>query len=138
MARYVIDTNVYIRRAVPPQLASVDQFFESLTTADEILAPQMLLPEFTSVLREQVALKFISAGTARDALDKTLAMPIHTNLSLDQFFRGFELAARFQHQKAYDMQFVAVAEAEGATIVTNDRGMRHAATQAGVPVRLLR
>jgi len=98
----------------------------------------MLLPELTSVLREQVSLKFISPATARDALDKTLAMPIQTHLSLDQFSRSFDLAARFQHQKAYDMQFVAVAEAEGATIVTNDRGMRHAATQVGVPVRFLR
>ena len=119
-------------------MGSVDGFFESLTNEDEILAPQMLLPEFTSVLREQVALKLISAAAARIALDRILAMPIQTDFGLGQLSRSFDLAARFQHQKAYDMQFVVVAEAGSAKVVTNDRGMRHAAEAVGVPVRLLR
>jgi predicted nucleic acid-binding protein len=138
MSRYVIDTNVFIRRVVPPIIESVDAFFEQITTADELFAPQMLLPEYTSVLREQVSLKQIRDEVARQALQDILEMPIRTIVALGQFPRSFDLATQFQHQKAYDMQFVAVAEAESATIVTGDGGMRHAAEAIGVPVRFLR
>ena len=98
----------------------------------------MLFPEYTSVLREQVHTRQVRVEVARRALDAVLAMPIRTILNPEQFSRSFDLATQFQHQKTYDMQFIAVAEAEGATIVTGDRGLRHAATQIGVPVRFLR
>jgi len=137
LARYVIDTNVFIRRVVPPIINSVDEFFEGMSTDDELFAPQMLLPEYTSVLREQVHLRQVRDEVARRALDEVLAMPIRTIVNPEQFSRSFDLATQFQHQKAYDMQFLAVAEAEGATIVTSDRGMRHAAQAVGVPVRFL-
>ena len=39
--------------------------------------------------------------------------------------------------KAYDMQYLAVAELTQSTLVTRDRGLRHAAMQIGVPVRFL-
>lgn len=138
MSRYVIDTNVFIRRVVPRVIQSVDAFFEEITTEDELFAPQMLLPEYTSVLREQVYLNQIRDEVARRAMEEVFAMPVRTIVALEQFSRSFDLATRFQHRKAYDTQFVAVAEAEGATIVTSDRGMRHAAEAAGVPVRFLR
>jgi predicted nucleic acid-binding protein len=137
LPRYVVDTNVFIRRAVPPDIPSVDAFFADLTNQDELIGPQMLLPEYTSVLREQVYLKLISAEAARQALHDVLAMPIRTAVSVQQFPRSFDLATQFQSRKAYDMQFIAVAELESATIVTLDRGMRHAAAQIGVPVRFL-
>jgi hypothetical protein len=40
--------------------------------------------------------------------------------------------------KSYDMQYVAVAEIEGCTLVTLDGGPYQAAIEIGVPARLLR
>jgi predicted nucleic acid-binding protein len=75
---------------------------------------------------------------AEHAIDVLIALPMETVTALEQFNRANDLARRFQHRKAYDMQYLAVAEIARAELVTADRGLRHAADAIGVPARLLR
>lgn len=70
-------------------------------------------------------------------MQRVLALPLSLVVAPMQFERALDLAGRFQHKKAYDMQYLAVAEMTDSELVTMDRGMRHAATQLGVPVRFL-
>ena len=90
-----------------------------------------------SNIREAAFLSEISPETAEFMLDQFLALNITGVHSPALSRRAFELAVRFQHRKAYDDHYLAAAEATGSTIVTRDRGLRHAATQIGVPVRFL-
>ena len=117
------------------RVPSVEGFWASVVADDELLAAQLLLPECTSVLRRTVFTGNLSPQSGAEAL--ALALGIQWSLVTDerQFPRAFDLAATFQHKKAYDMQYLAVAEITGSTLVTRDRGMRHAANQNAVPVR---
>jgi predicted nucleic acid-binding protein len=98
----------------------------------------LLLPECTSVLRRKA---FDGALTHRDAMvliDQMLELPIRVSQAENQFRRAMEIANRTRRAKAYDMQYVAVAEIEGGELVTLDGGIRQAAVELRLPVRLLR
>ena len=112
-------------------------FVAQLTTADDLLAAQLLLPECTSTLRTEVFERRISQDDADGMLERLLVLPLTAVQSAQQFSRALELAERFAHRHAYDMQYLAAAQLSDAEIVTMDRGLRHAATEIGVPVRFL-
>ena len=119
------------------RVASVEEFWTSLLSDDELVAAQVLLPECTSVIRAAVFMKAMTIDAGQAALNRALSVHWAVVAEMAQFNRAFELAARFQHKKAYDMQYLAVAELTNSTLITRDRGLRHAATQVGVPVRFL-
>ncbi len=48
-----------------------------------------------------------------------------------------EFAQRLGHAKAYDVQYLAVAEMENATLVTVDGGMYENSRVLGIAARLL-
>jgi predicted nucleic acid-binding protein len=117
----------------------VEQFWRALEDGlDELFGPQLLYPECTSVIREQVARGEITQDHAMRVVDELLALPIRVSREPDQFPRALELAERFRRVKAYDMQYLAVAELQGAELVTLDGGLFEAASQLGLPVTLLR
>ena len=95
-------------------------------------------PECTSVIRKEVFQRRIRYERGEELVRHLTQLPIRIAGSTWQFTRAYELAARFQHKRAYDMQYLAVAELEGADLVTVDRGLRHAAREIGVPVTYLR
>jgi predicted nucleic acid-binding protein len=135
MPRYVLDANVILGWLLArPDAVS---FMGSLTSADELYSPQVQFPECTSVLRTEVFDGRIAEPEASILLDRALDLPSQAVESDRQFVRSLDLAQRFQRRKAYDMQYLAVAEMTGSEIVTRDRGLRHAAEAIGVPVRLL-
>ena len=90
------------------------------------------------MIREQVAKSEISHDNAVRLIDQMLALPIHVSSETQQFPRALDLAERLRRAKAYDMQYLAVAQLEGAELLTLDSGLFEAASQLGVPVRLLR
>ena len=128
-----MDASAVLSWLFEQQYAEVDAFWQSLAATDNVIAAQLLLPECTSVLRRSVFMKRMTRPAASLALQKSLAMPFQLVTDVAQFTRAFDLANRFQHKKAYDMQHLAVAELTNSTLITRDRGLRHAATRSASP-----
>ena len=140
MPRYCVDASAVVAWLFEAQVTPpVEQFWTGLRGGvDEVLGPQLLYPECTSVIREQVAVGEISREHAFRLIDQLLSLPIRISQLAAQFRRALELAERFQRKKAYDMQYLAVAELYGGELLTLDSGLFEAASQLGVPARLLR
>jgi predicted nucleic acid-binding protein len=71
-------------------------------------------------------------------VSEMLRLPLRVSMMQRQFTHALELANRFRRSKAYDMQYLAVAELEDCEIVTLDGGIRQAAIELKRPYRLLR
>jgi predicted nucleic acid-binding protein len=129
---YVLDTNVVVAWLFPAPLSDAEPFFRQLRGIDELLGAPLLLSETTSVVRREVFDRHLAYERAQEKLREFMSLPLRVVHTSDQYLRAFQLATRFQHRKAYDMQHLAVAESERAALVTFDRGLRHAAREIGV------
>lgn len=138
MARYVIDASAALAFVLREGNSEADMFWFGLNPDDELTGAQILVPECTSVIREHVYYSQITREEGEGALSDLLAFRIRVNLDERQFSRSLELAAQSRRVKAYDMQYLAVAELEGLELVTADNGLRQAATNIKHPVRFLR
>ena len=110
---------------------------DALRPSDSLHNTHLVLAECTTVIRREVFFRRIRHEQALNLMDRLLNVPLQFSSDPQTYRRALELARRFQHKKAYDMQYLALAETVGAELVTMDRGLRHAATQVGVPVRFL-
>ena len=139
MPVYCVDASAVVAWLLHAQVTRpIEDFWTGLRDGvDEVIGPQLLYPECTSVIREQVGKGEISHDHAMRLADQLHALPIRISQVARQFPRALELAERFQRKKAYDMQYLAVAELQHAELLTLDRGLFDAASRLGVPVRLL-
>ena len=137
MARYVIDASALLAFVLSGENRQADEFWSGLNPDDQLIGAQILLPECASVIREQVFLTRTSSDSGQAALADALAFRIRVNTDRRQFTRAMELSALTGRRRAYDMQYLAVAETEGAELVTADRGLRQAAIEINHPVRFL-
>ena|SRR5688572_11303473 len=115
----------------------VDDFWSEVTEADVLVSSPLLRPECTSVIRRAAFERALSHEQAQRLIRALVAVRLEVVDSLQQFARANDLARQFQYKKAYDMQYLAVAEIAGAELVTADRELRHAAETIGVPARYL-
>ena len=138
MPRFCLDASVVLARLLQEGLPLVESFWSSVTQNDDLVAAQLLPAECTSVIRRAAFSGRITSDEGRRLVQELVHLPLQVVGSAQQFVRAFELADRFQHKKAYDMQYLAVAEIERAVLITVDRGLRHAAREIGVPVTYLR
>jgi predicted nucleic acid-binding protein len=67
-----------------------------------------------------------------------LMLPVRISTRTDQHSRGLEIATHLGRLKAYDSQYLAVAELERGELITIDGGMAQAAREMSLPARLLR
>ena len=116
----------------------VDQFWEGISGSDSLIAAQLLRPECASVIHENVANRRISALRGRSLVERLIALPLFVEPDPRQFSRAVELADRFRLSKAYDTQYLAVAELASAERLTIDSGMRQRAVELNLPHRFLR
>jgi predicted nucleic acid-binding protein len=135
LARYVLDANVIVGWLLARP--GPTEFVAGLTTADDLVAAQLLLPECTSTLRSEVYDRRIEPIDAERLLGRVFELPLRLTESPRQFTRALELAHRFRRRNAYDMQYLAAAELSNCEIVTMDRGLRYAAEDIGVPVQFV-
>ncbi len=139
MARFCIDASAVLAWLVPAQRTPVvEETWADLRRGEDFIsAPPLLYAECTSVLREQVSRTLTheeALAVVEDLFDLPIAAPSERRL----YTRALELAERFQRRKAYDMQYLAVAEIYGGELLTLDGGLFEAASQLGLPVTLLR
>ena len=87
----------------------------------DVLAPDHLAVEATSVIRNHVHRRLISAEAGRQAFDALHAQPITLVPSTDLNLRAWQLAELFDRPTAYDAYYLALAEALGCDLWTADR-----------------
>jgi predicted nucleic acid-binding protein len=137
MPRYGVDTSAVLAWILREPVARVAEFWDNLNEEDEVVGARLLLAECTSVIRVSVFDGRITQAEAVDFVAELVSLPIRTCQSQLQFTRALELAERFRHRRAYDMQHLAAAEVEAAELVTLDGGLRYAALELRHPVRFL-
>jgi predicted nucleic acid-binding protein len=130
----VIDTNLIAAVVLP--LPYSDQATQHLITwsrdRTELLAPILLEYEIAAVLRKAVVAQWLTTALAVEALERILALNIRCvapTLSLHE--RALRWAERLGQAKAYDTQFLALAEQERCDLWTADRRLVNSARQAG-------
>ena len=139
MARYVVDASVVLALVLREGYDQVDGFFRAAGLGRDVLfAPQLLFPECTSVIRRHIYRGSLSPSEGEGNLLLLLGLNIVTTNAPAQFTLALPLAERMKIRKAYDLQYLAAAQAEDATLVTIDGGLRQAAINIKHPVRFLR
>ena len=98
----------------------------------ELLAPVLLLCEIAAILRKAVGARWLTTDLAVEAIGKVLALNVRCLAPTANLHeRALRWAERLGHSKAYDAQYLALAEREGIELWTADRRLAHAAQQAG-------
>ena len=138
MARWCVDANVVIATLLEENRTSqARSFWISLAADDEVIVPCVLFPECTSVIRRTVVSGALTEAEGYEKLGELLALPLRISTQRAQFSLAFDWATRGKRAKTNDLQYVAVAQLEGAEIVSLDGGMQQAAREQNVPVRFL-
>jgi predicted nucleic acid-binding protein len=138
MTRWCLDANVVIAILLDEHVTEAARsFWFALNENDELIAPQVLLPECASVLRRKVNEAVITADEGSRLLGRLLSFPIDIESSRFQFSLAFAWALETNRTKMHDLQYVAVAQIRGANVVTIDGGLRQIAVERGVPVTVI-
>jgi predicted nucleic acid-binding protein len=121
---YVIDASVAVKWVVPEALS--DRADRLLAGDAELIAPDLLFVEAANALRKKVARGEMTGEEASLALDCLFESPLDLRPTKDLLRRALALACRFDHP-AYDCVYAALAEREGAALVTDDDRMKKVA-----------
>ena len=134
-----LDTSAALRWLVPqPSSAAAGAVIEqAFRRGEPVVAPPLLYAEATSVLRRFVFDAVLLPGEARATLQDLLSLPIRIVSGQPIYLRAFDLASQFQQARAYDTQYIAVAEDQGATLLTADGVMFKRSLSIGVMAQLL-
>ena len=131
----VVDASVVVGLLMPlPYSARVVARLRALNEArEEIYAPALMEYEVCSALHRAVARGMLEEAAVRGCLDKIEALgirPIAPAWSLHQ--SALAWAARLRQGKAYDAQYLALAEQMGCGLLTADERLANAARALGV------
>ena len=109
-----------------------DALLENAPEGSEIVAPPLLFAEVTSVLRRHVYRQAITQDEAVIALRDLFSLPVRAVDEPSVYLLALELARRLGHARAYDVQYLAVAQMEHCAVLTLDRGMYEGARVLGI------
>lgn len=134
-----VDASVAIEGLLElPKSAQANAFWnETLESNTRLLAPALLYAETTAVLRLYVHRRHIDHDYAKAALQDLLLLPIEVTLAPEVYILALELARRLGHARAYDVQYLAVAQLNDCPVVTLDRGLYESARTLGIAARLI-
>jgi predicted nucleic acid-binding protein len=114
----VVDASVAVKWVIPEVLS--DQAESLRGPADRLLAPDLLLPEAANALWKKLTRREITAREAAQAIDLLIESGLDLRPSAPLLGRALALARRLRHP-VYDCIYVALAQAEGATLITADQ-----------------
>ena len=135
--RICLDASVVVDWVLPQGLQGERPLDGLLTQADETLAPALLYAESTSTIRRLVYLRALTDEQGTGSINRIWSLPVTPVHSEELYLGALRLADRLGHGKAYDTQYIAVAESAGATLITADRGMHTNAQRLGIESVLL-
>lgn len=126
--RSVVDASVAVKWYFPEAGASAaDAVLErALEGSAELLAPDLIVPEFVNVLWKKVRLDECSSADATQVLELWHVDRPRLVESAGLAERALELALRLAHP-VYDCLYVAAAIENQASLVTADRSLARAA-----------
>jgi|SRR5712692_6644633 len=114
----VVAASVAVKWIVPEVLS--DQAESLRGRADRLLAPDLLLPEAANALWKKLIRQEITTREAAQAMNLLMASGLDLRPSGPLLGRALGLARRLRHP-VYDCIYVALAQAEGATLITADQ-----------------
>ena len=101
----------------------------------DLVAPQLLHVEASSVLHEMAWREEITPTRARTMLDRVLAAPISTRSPAKLLKAAWDLADEMGWAKTYDAQYVALARLLDCKVVTLDERLIRGIERLDVAVR---
>lgn len=94
----------------------------------DLVGPALLYSEVVSVVRQQAHRGTLEAADAEQLLGLFLRLGIRRIDDVRLYRRAFELATRYGHSRAYDAQYLAVAEREQCLLWTADNELYDSTT----------
>ena len=130
----VVDAGVVLALVLPLPYSekASDHIRSARASREELFAPALLEYEVCSALRRAVSRGFVDEDAATSALSLIEALrirPITPAASLH--VRALAWAARLQHSKAYDSQYLALAEEMRCELLTADERLARSAQAHG-------
>ena len=92
----------------------------------KLICPPMFHSEVTSVLREEVFFKRLSAEEGEEAFLLYSDIPVVAISDMSIYRKAWELAKKYNLPRTYDMQYLAVAELADCEFWTLDRKLVNA------------
>jgi len=131
----VIDANLVISIVLPLPYseATKDKMLSWKQFGEVLLAPALWEYEVTSALRRGVFNGLLNAGQAASALSQLMLLNVHSILPSETLnLQALGWAERLGQTRAYDAQYLALAEQAGVELWTADQRLANRAKQAGV------
>jgi predicted nucleic acid-binding protein len=122
----VVDSNILISYALTdePLHAYANQVLASWSATNvDLIAPRLFRAEVTAVMRKAVYQQRIAHEDGRRLLRQILAYPVtffDDNALLEN---AYDLAKQFNRPRAYDSQYLALAQRFGSEFWTADEGL---------------
>jgi len=129
--RLVLDASAAIEVALDRGQAR--QFAQVLEEADEVLAPELLVPEVVNTVWKYHQFENLNLGTCDRALEFALGL-VDVLVPCKDLYREAFLLARTSRRPAYDMFYLALARREDAAFLTTDSALKKEAERQGIRV----
>ncbi len=102
---------------------------------NELVAPQLMLVEASSVLHEMAWRKEISAERSRMMLDRLLEAPVEVRTPGGLIEAAWYVADELGWAKTYDAQYVALAQILACKLVSVDERLLRGVARLNIAVR---
>lgn len=125
----VIDANILIAFGLsdePLHTQAVSILSMWLKQETALLAPSLFRSEITAVVRKAVFQERITHHQGRDLLERLLSFPVKFHEDTDLLKTAYELAEKYKRPRAYDAQYLALAERMDCEFWTADERMFNA------------
>ncbi|MDP8989333.1 MAG: type II toxin-antitoxin system VapC family toxin [Acidobacteriota bacterium] len=130
--KVVLDANCAIEIAL--NKPEGDRLKALLDRSEQVLAPDLLIPEFVNALWKYHQFSQLSLSVCDQAME-LLPVLVETFVPSAEIYReAFALVRAQQSRAAYDMFYLALARRENAVLLTLDATLKKEAKRAGIRV----
>jgi predicted nucleic acid-binding protein len=131
----VVDANLFLSQALPLPYSNqtAAQLEVWKTELAHLLAPILWEYEIATGLRRAVSDYLLTAEEAETTLETFLGLEVETIRPTPELqCRAFQWAAKLEQNKAYDAQYLALAEELGAVFWSADKRLVNRVRQLGI------
>ena len=127
MTAYVVDASVAVKWFVPEELT--DEALSYLSDEHELLAPDLLWPEFANIVWKKVRRGELTRDEARRILSLCEQVPFEVTASTKLIDSALEIALGLD-RTVYDSMYVALAAHRDCVMLTADRRLFNAVSSS--------
>jgi len=129
--RVILDASAAVEIALNRGKAT--QFAQTLEAADEVMAPDLLVPEVVNTIWKYHEFEKLGLIACDYAIEQALGL-VDGLVSCGDLHREAFHLSRTTRRPAYDMFYLALARREDATLITMDAALRREAERQGIRV----